>query len=162
MEHCPCGSGISLQECCQPLIKGERKARTALELLRSRYTAYAKAEVDYVLATTHPSQRNEGDEKTVRDWAKSATWHGLEIVEADAGNEGDSEGKIEFIARYTEKNIPQEHHELALFKKEEGEWFFYDARILPHKPFIRTQPKIGRNEPCSCGSGKKYKKCCGK
>jgi len=27
---------------------------------------------------------------------------------------------------------------------------------------VRTTPKVGRNEPCSCGSGKKYKMCCGK
>jgi len=35
------------------------------------------------------------------------------------------------------------------------------SEYLPPKPFIR-EPKIGRNDPCPCGSGKKYKKCCGK
>jgi len=29
------------------------------------------------------------------------------------------------------------------------------------KPFVRPGRKIGRNDPCPCGSGKKYKKCCG-
>lgn len=33
---------------------------------------------------------------------------------------------------------------------------------LPKEPYIRGNPKIGRNDPCPCGSGKKYKKCCGK
>lgn len=28
-------------------------------------------------------------------------------------------------------------------------------------PFVREQPKVGRNDPCPCGSGKKFKKCCG-
>jgi preprotein translocase subunit SecA len=32
----------------------------------------------------------------------------------------------------------------------------------PQQPYVREQPKIGRNEPCPCGSGKKYKKCCGR
>jgi preprotein translocase subunit SecA len=31
----------------------------------------------------------------------------------------------------------------------------------PPQPVVRHQPKVGRNEPCPCGSGKKYKKCCG-
>jgi preprotein translocase subunit SecA len=29
-------------------------------------------------------------------------------------------------------------------------------------PFVRDVPKVGRNDPCPCGSGKKYKQCCGK
>ncbi|OTG96530.1 hypothetical protein B9T35_00195 [Acinetobacter sp. ANC 3832] len=31
---------------------------------------------------------------------------------------------------------------------------------IPQQPFVRTEVKVGRNEPCLCGSGKKYKKCC--
>jgi preprotein translocase subunit SecA len=34
-------------------------------------------------------------------------------------------------------------------------------RVSP-KPFTNDEPKVGRNDPCPCGSGKKYKKCCGK
>ena len=30
------------------------------------------------------------------------------------------------------------------------------------QPIIRQEPRVGRNDPCPCGSGKKYKKCCGK
>lgn len=38
------------------------------------------------------------------------------------------------------------------------------GRLFPSKveTFRREAPKVGRNDPCSCGSGKKYKKCCGK
>ena len=35
------------------------------------------------------------------------------------------------------------------------------AAVDRAKP-IRTGPKVGRNDPCPCGSGKKYKQCCGK
>ena len=30
------------------------------------------------------------------------------------------------------------------------------------KPIVNSKQKIGRNDPCSCGSKKKFKKCCGK
>lgn len=33
--------------------------------------------------------------------------------------------------------------------------------LLSKQPYIREEPKIGRNDPCPCGSGKKHKKCCG-
>ena len=36
-----------------------------------------------------------------------------------------------------------------------------DWEPLPPETYVRPEPKIGRNEPCPCGSGKKYKKCCG-
>jgi hypothetical protein len=32
----------------------------------------------------------------------------------------------------------------------------------PQEPFVRKSPKLGRNDPCHCGSGQKFKKCCGK
>lgn len=32
--------------------------------------------------------------------------------------------------------------------------------IVPSEPYQRPAPKVGRNDPCPCGSGKKYKKCC--
>jgi len=35
-----------------------------------------------------------------------------------------------------------------------------DAIKKRHTPIVRTSKKIGRNEPCFCGSGKKFKKCC--
>lgn len=49
---------------------------------------------------------------------------------------------------------------------EDTDDFFFDEDyddyeyVQPVKPIVRTAPKIGRNDPCSCGSGKKYKKCC--
>ncbi len=37
-----------------------------------------------------------------------------------------------------------------------------EAQENEHTPFKRSEQKVGRNEPCPCGSGKKYKQCCGK
>ena len=35
-------------------------------------------------------------------------------------------------------------------------------KVEEHKPVVNNGPKVGRNDPCPCGSGKKYKNCCGK
>jgi len=162
MEQCPCGSGSAYADCCRPLIKGERPAESAEALMRSRYAAYVKVETDYILETTHPKHREGYDAAGTREWAESAQWEGLEIVSLKGGTAADTTGEVEFIARYQEKGEPKQHHELALFKKEKAGWFFTDGKGVSQKPVVRSAPKIGRNDPCSCGSGQKYKKCCGK
>ena len=48
------------------------------------------------------------------------------------------------------------------FARHNGRWYFVDGETIGQKPVVREGPRIGRNDPCPCGSGKKYKKCCGK
>jgi SEC-C motif-containing protein len=160
METCPCGSGLDYTVCCEPLITGEKRAETAEALLRSRYSAYAKKIVDYILDTTHPEQQDPDSQKTVEKWARNTEWHQLEIVGSEAGGAGDEEGTVEFKADYTEKGRRRKHHELAKFRKKEGRWYFFDGDAPRIEQFVRSGPKVGRNDPCPCGSGKKYKKCC--
>lgn len=160
METCPCGSGLEYAECCEPLITGAKSAQTAEELLRSRYSAYAKKAVDYIVDTTHPDQQDPDGRKTVERWSKNTEWRNLDIVDSKAGGADDEEGSVEFKADYTEKGKRRKHHEVATFKKKDGLWYFFDAGAPKIEQFVRTSPKVGRNEPCPCGSGKKYKKCC--
>jgi SEC-C motif-containing protein len=160
MTQCPCGSGLAYETCCEPVIKGVQTAETAAQLMRARYSAYVKVETDFLFETTHPEHRQGYDHKGTREWAESAQWEGLEIVAARNGSAGDASGEVEFIARFREQGARKEHHELALFKKDQGVWFFTDGRFVAPKPIVST--KVGRNEPCTCGSGQKYKKCCGK
>lgn len=157
---CPCGTGRPYSDCCEPLINGTRPAATAEELMRSRYSAYTKAEVAYILNTTHPDHRGDFDEKGTREWAENSVWEGLEIRNVWGGGAEDSEGKVEFVASYRDKSVRRSHHELAEFKKEDGSWYFVDG--VGVKPEPLKSAKVGRNEPCPCGSGQKYKKCCGK
>ncbi len=159
MEACPCGSAQPYSQCCEPLIRGERAARTPEALMRARYSAYAKTEVDFIVATTHPEKRDGLLTDGIRRWSERSIWHGLEIIATDVALD-DQSGSVEFIAHYTEKNIKKKHHELARFDRLEGTWYFTDGAPVPPKQFVRAQPKVGRNEPCPCGSGKKYKKCC--
>lgn len=161
MESCPCGLGKEYAVCCEPVIKGERSAETAEELMRSRYCAYVKTEVDHILNSVHPNKQSENDERSVRSWSKGSDWLGLEIIETVNGSADDDEGTVEFKATYRKKGEKQVHHEVASFKKENGKWFFFDAESPMIEQVVRTTPKIGRNDPCPCGSNKKYKKCCG-
>jgi len=160
MEDCPCGSAEAYSKCCEPLILGQQQAQTAEALMRARYTAHVKTAVDYIYETTHPKKRDSVDRQSVEAWSKKSEWLGLEIIETEAGGPEDSKGTVEFVARYREKGKKVEHREIAEFQKSNDQWYFLDGRPPKVTQTIRTEPKIGRNDPCPCGSGKKYKKCC--
>lgn len=159
---CPCGSGDPLDACCGPVVRGERVAETAEELLRARFVAYARRETDFVLETTHPDQRDADSRKTVESWAASTEWRELTVEEVVGGGPDDETGTISFVAEYVEKGKPGRHAETAEFRRRDGRWYFYDGHPPKVKTVVRETPKIGRNAPCPCGSGKKYKKCCGR
>lgn len=149
MQMCPCGSGNTYSACCEPLHRGDYPAATAEALMRSRYCAYVLKLGDYLRATWHASTRpTELD--TSRD---DAPWQRLQIIDTVAGSETDDDGVVEFTAHFTGGQL----HERSRFVKEEGRWFYVDGDILP--PVAAA--KVGRNEPCPCDSGKKFKRCCG-
>lgn len=161
MSDCPCGSGLAFADCCEPFLSGKQLPATAEQTMRSRYTAYTRVDTAYLMATIHPSKREEGDEESARRWAESSQWLGLEIVSTVAGGPGDDEGVVEFIARSRSKNgQANSHHEVSTFLKEGGRWLFHEGRAPEQHTERRASPKVGRNDPCPCGSGKKHKKCC--
>ena len=155
---CPCG-GKSFEACCAPFIQGDKSPKTAEELMRSRYTAYTRAEVAYIKTTTIPKDQKEFDLEAAEAWAKESQWLGFELVKKEAGEATDDKGTIEFIARYKADDQIENHHELATFVKVKDVWFFEDGQVITQ--VVNQAPKVGRNEPCPCGSGKKFKKCCG-
>ncbi|MBQ7881897.1 MAG: YchJ family protein [Treponema sp.] len=159
---CPCGSKKSYGDCCEPIIKGVRLALTAEELMRARYSAYENHEIDFIIESCdHSEGLNEIDREATRSWSEESTWHGLKILRTEKGSEKDSEGVVEFEATYTRKGLRDVHHETGYFKKIDGKWF-YSTGTLKTTTVVREGKKIGRNEPCPCGSGKKYKACCGR
>ncbi len=162
MEKCPCASGKTYEECCEPFIKGIKEAETAEKLMRARYSAFVKADIDYLYKTVSPAQQKDFNVEETRDWAKNSEWKGLEIVETIDGGPDDEKGTVEFVARFKQNKKDITHHELASFEKIDGKWIFMDGVVPKPKQVIRETPKIGRNDPCPCGSGLKYKKCCGK
>lgn len=160
MEICPCGSGKPYGECCEPLIRGTQTAPTAEALMRARYTAHVKTEIDYIYNTIQSDRREAFDRKESTNWSKRMDWVSLEILGTEKGGTADDKGIVEFIARYRDKGKLRHHHEVAEFVKEDQCWFFVDGHAPEQTQSVRQGPKIGRNHPCPCGSGKKYKKCC--
>lgn len=161
-QFCPCGSGLELAKCCQPFIQGKAEPAVAEQLLRARYTAFTLGEVDYVLSTHHSRTRHEVKREEIDEWSKSSKWLGLKIVQSEAGKEADTQGTILFCAQYHAEGKDHDHWEQSYFEKENGKWRFLDAKGVKAGPLRREGPKVGRNDPCHCGSGQKYKKCHGK
>lgn len=161
-ETCPCKSGKTFGECCQLIISGEKKAETAEALMRARYSSYVTGEVDFLKTSAVKEIREQFDEEASKVWSRSAEWHGLEIVKTQDGGAGDDRGVVEFRALYTANGEFCNHHEVATFVKEKDGWKFEDGELVGETPIVREEPKVGRNDPCPCGSGKKFKKCCGR
>ena len=161
-EPCPCKSGKAFGECCGPVISGAAKAETAEALMRARYASYVTGDVDFLRTSSTAAVQAEFDATTSRNWSRSATWHGLEIIRTEGGQKGDAEGVVEFRALYTANGEFCNHHEVSRFVKEADGWKFADGELVGEKPIVREEPRVGRNDPCPCGSGKKFKKCCGR
>ena len=161
-ELCPCKSGKPFGECCGPIISGSAKAETAEALMRARYSSYVTGDVLFLKASATKAVQDEFDEKTSRAWSASATWHGLEVIKTEGGQANDAEGVVEFRALYTANGEFCNHHEVSRFVREADGWKFSEGDLVGETPERREEPKVGRNDPCPCGSGKKYKKCCGR
>jgi SEC-C motif domain protein len=167
MSLCPCRSldtqKLEFNNCCAPFLQGLKKAPTAESMMRSRYSAYVNKNIDYIDQTQTQTEGEVFDKKEAEKWAESSEWMGLEIKKTQKGQVEDSTGIVEFIAHYKDKASGTElhHHETSLFIKEDQVWKFKEGQIHGAQPVKRLEPKIGRNDPCACGSGKKFKKCCG-
>ena len=173
--NCPCQSNKKFDDCCKPFLSGEAMPQTAEQLMRSRYTAFTQVDVDYLKKTLASESRTDFDPAATKKWAELAKWQGLQILSTDKGGPDDKKGTVEFIATYEAEGEALDHHETAQFRKgDNGQWLFIDGDSHTHKAgeghqhhhekpatVVRELPKIGRNDPCVCGSGKKYKKCHG-
>jgi SEC-C motif-containing protein len=122
-KKCHCGSGNSFESCCELYINGIEKAPTALALMKSRYTAYVTHHADYLLATTHSSERKYYSRDEILLWATVNKWQKLEIISA-------TDNTVEFKAYFLdENNVNQVHYEFSTFKQENGSWFYVDGKF---------------------------------
>jgi SEC-C motif-containing protein len=117
--------------------------------------------VDYIIGTCIRKNDTDIDVKQTRDWSEKSRWLGFKIISAEKGGPADTEGTVEFEAAYERDGLKDLHHERARFKKQDGRWLYDEGDITP-ETVVRAGPKVGRNEPCPCGSGKKYKHCHGR
>ena len=129
--------------------------------MRSRYSAHALGRIDYILDTQDPATRGRVDRAAVERWARESTWLGLEIVGRERGGVDDDEGVVEFRARYRAGGAVIVHHERSRFVRRGGRWRYLDGDAVAPRP-ARRALDAGRNDRCPCGSGRKYKRCCGR
>jgi SEC-C motif domain protein len=160
MSLCPCGSNLEFEACCGPIIAGA-PAPTAEALMRSRYTAYAKHAYEHLEKSLSEAQRKDFDPADAKRWAETSEWLGLTIHQVEKGGAADNEGMVHFTARFKTEGKEHDHNEAAVFTREEGRWVYAGMLQTKGQTIRRETPKVGRNDPCPCGSGKKYKKCCG-
>jgi SEC-C motif-containing protein len=125
-KQCPCGSGDPESGCCGLYLDG-LPAQTALALMRSRYTAFVRGAVDYLLATHDASTRSAVDSASLAQFCRDTGWLGLEIVATERGGEEDDAGTVEFIARGVTKGVPFAQRERSRFRRVDGQWFYVDG-----------------------------------
>ncbi|HET7838576.1 MAG TPA: YchJ family protein [Rectinemataceae bacterium] len=160
MDNCPCGSGREYESCCGPYVSKRALAPTAEALMRSRYSAYARHQIDFIVDTCVRDEEHGIDLEATKRWSEKSEWLGLKIIRTEKGGPGDDKGLVEFSATYVLDGLREEHHEVSSFVKREGAWLYEEGEMIT-ETVVRAAPKVGRNDPCPCGSGKKYKKCCG-
>lgn len=146
--HCPCGSSQPYTVCCGPYIEQATLPKTPEQLMRSRYTAFTQGNAEYIGNTMRNQALKQYDANATREWALSLKWDRLEILCAPPVPDHTLTGVVHFIAHYFEHDEPQEIEEWSEFTQIQGQWYYTSTL------------KMGRNDPCLCDSGKKYKKCC--
>jgi len=159
MSHCVCGSKKSYQHCCEPYITGIKTPSTPEELMRSRYTAYAHHRIDYIEKTMTGAAAKNFNMESAEEWSVRCLWKSLTVLREELLSK--NHGFVEFIAEYEYEGVSKTLHEVSEFRQINGVWFYVDGTtpIISRNP-RKKQVKVGRNEPCPCGSGKKYKYCC--
>jgi len=158
---CYCGNKNAFNECCHPIISSFKKAETPEQLMRSRFSAYAIKNADYLFKTYAAQTRKLQNINEIKQWAEETKWLKLTIINSeqislDSFNTGDSLPTVEFIALYHHDNHLWEMSEVSRFTKEHNHWFYLDGEVCQHKQI--KLPK--RNELCVCHSKKKFKHCC--
>lgn len=159
---CACGSGSGFKACCQPFLTGLAKPATAEQLMRSRYTAYTLADGEYLSRTQHPDYRSDDNPEKIGKHARQTVWKRLQVIATHQGGPNDNYGEVEFKAWYEQAGQLVALHERSRFVRIDDQWLYTNGDLPATTPTpIHAKTKVGRNSPCPCGSGKKYKKCCG-
>jgi len=118
--------------------------------MRSRYTAYARQNVEWLIASWHPSQRIPEMAQRLSESFAATEWLSLNVTCCNHGSH-ENEAFVTFFARYRENSQIRAIHERSRFLREDHRWYYVDG----------IAPQVGRNDRCPCGADKKYKKCCG-
>ena len=157
MTLCPCCSGLVFDECCAPILAGT-PAPNPESLVRSRYTAFVKKQLDYVERTHASEVREDFNRAEAERLADECEWESLRIHRSK--QYGDL-AEVEFVVSFRREQKAIKGATASKFRREQGQWLYVSSKPAPHIANMRTTPKTGRNDLCDCNSGRKFKKCCG-
>lgn len=155
IKNCLCGNKLTFEQCCQPIVSGEINAKNAEQLMRSRFTAYAIKDYQYILQTYASAQRTKLTVSELANSDQDTLWLSLQVLTHRSQS---NTAQVEFKAFYQIDSHYYVMHELSDFVLHHGKWFYSTGVI--QKDSGKFSPE--RNSQCVCGSGKKFKKCCGK
>lgn len=158
---CPCGQGSNYERCCQPIHDDPKSSKMPQQLMQARYCAHVLGLVDFIIDTYHPSCNAEVQREEIAE-SIHCQWQALHIIHASKVSK--NQGFVEFKAFFKDGDDEHCMHEKSRFVFEDEQWFYIDGEMDPVPDQLKQsikdfKPK--RNEPCWCGSGKKFKKCCG-
>lgn len=156
---CPCGSQNYFMQCCNLYLCEEKIPETPELLMRSRYSAYALANINYIQKTMCGKMLIDFNPEEAEEWAKKVNWRGLQVI--NSRMETPEKGYVEFVAHFIDAGKSRSIHEISEFNLIDGHWFYVDGQH-PKKSIIQKEQKVSRNGPCPCGSQKKFKNCHGK
>jgi len=151
-QPCPCQSGKTYQHCCLPVHNKTGWAESCEQLIRFRFSAFVLQMGDHLFDTYHSDYR--GNLSAAELAEKTLDWKALQIIATESLADS---GFVEFKAWFLEAGELHYHHERSNFVKDHDQWLYCDGIFYPEQ----KSGKIARNDSCLCGSGKKYKKCCG-
>jgi SEC-C motif domain protein len=147
---CYCGSSKTFEACCQPFIAGLKPVESCEQLMRSRYSAYCSHNINYIYNSYHSSSKTENSQSALAAFAKQCHFIELCIMSSERA---ENEGFVSFTVKYLQHNTLCQFTERSRFILEDT-WYYVDGVLSDNTPV-----KIGRNELCPCGSGKKFKQC---
>jgi SEC-C motif-containing protein len=154
---CPCGSGRTFGDCCDPVLSGRQPAGNAELLMRARFTAHVVHDFAFLHRTYLPTSRQPFVPEEISPAATE--WTRLVVHAHEPGRDADT-AYVDFSAYGVEQGAEQVLHEKAEFVRQNGAWIYTRSVREGPAPFKVAAPKPGRNDPCPCGSGRKYKHCC--
>jgi SEC-C motif-containing protein len=125
---CPCNPNKTYKECCEKAHKNITSVSTAVQLMRSRYSAFVLANINYLQLSHHSSTRpSKRENKEIEQWTKSVNWLKLEVLNTTKGSINDIEGTVDFNAFFMENGQIKSIHENSHFCKENKHWVYLKA-----------------------------------
>lgn len=106
--------------------------------MRSRYTAFCRGQIDYLIATHHPAKRRADDRQTLAQTLAETEWLALRVLNSTDDYASTGRGTVTFAAFYRSQGRLGQLHERSEFLRQAGRWYYLDGAILPPLPMLTS------------------------